>query len=234
VLAGDATVAQISDEDLPTFWQAFLDGEIKDRMASLTGSPYADPSTWYTANGGREGFDWWRVEGAAMLKRYLTHHDAAWREQHAVLMIGDAVPCIEFPYSMSVRSLIDESGIEAQGFIDIAWLDLNTYQVQINDYKTGKSTPTDTFQLGEYGHALLLAMGLPEAPPGRPLLGSYWLARKGEYTTPVDVIASHPLVELQFRYGQAMRGTRAGVFGPHLTNLCVSCGVHDYCPAQTR
>jgi hypothetical protein len=109
---------------------------------------------------------------------------------------------------------------------------MTTYSLTVRDYKTGARDPESTFQLGEYGHALLFAMGIPNEPADRPILGSYWLARKGIYTDPVPVLQRHPLPELQYRYDAAMRGTAAKIFAPHTSNLCKSCSAVDYCPTQ--
>lgn len=213
-------------------WAASLDVEVKNAMAAVSDTVYADMSTWHVANGGREGYDWWRVEGEAMLLRYLLHHNEAWREDRCLLEIsGELV--IEYPYSMTVRGLDGASGITTEGFIDAAWVDMTSGQITIVDYKSGRSAPTGTFQLGEYAHALVMAQPLIAASTA-PLLGSYWLARKGEYSTPIDVLSAHPLVELQYRYDAAWRGTQARIFTPSQSNLCASCSVRDYCPTQER
>ena len=133
---------------------------------------------------------------------------------------------------MSIRSLDGERGLTAQGFVDRATLNLTSYSLTVLDYKTGSARPGVTFQLGEYGHALLMAMGIAAEPVDRPILGRYWLARKGIYTDAVPVVTRHPLAELQYRYDAAARGTQARIFAPHVTNLCKSCSVVDYCPAQ--
>lgn len=218
-------------------WGHHFNVEIEAKRQELAGTPYADPSTWYVSNRGKEGYDWWRVEGARMLETYLKFHDQAWRAANQTLMVKDSTPCLELAYEMTVRSIDGERGITSKGFIDRAILSLgdhptHPWHITVVDYKTGARDPISTFQLGEYAHALLLEMGLTDEPPGRPILGSYWLARKGIYTTPVPVIARHPLHELQYRYDAAMRGTTAGVFAPHVTNMCSSCSMIDYCPAQ--
>lgn len=232
-IAGIAAPLSISE----SLWLEHFEMQVNDRRQELAGTPYADPSTWYVSNRGKEGFDWWRVEGAKMLETYLKFHDQAWRAANQTLMVKDSTPCLELAYEMTVRSIDGERGITSKGFIDRAILSLgdhptHPWHITVVDYKTGARDPISTFQLGEYAHALLLEMGLTDEPPGRPILGSYWLARKGIYTTPVPVIARHPLHELQYRYDAVMRGTTAGVFAPHVTNMCSSCSTVDYCPAQ--
>ena len=218
--------------DLEAFWMAFLDAQIKEHLAALVGTPYADSGTWYVSNRGKEGFDWWRVEGARMLKLYLDYHTPAWRAANQTFLLQDKTPVIELEYDMTIRSLDQERGLRAKGSIDKATLNMETYSLTVLDYKTGANDPSSTFQLGEYGHALLMAMGIAAEPPDRPILGAYWLARKGIYTTPTAVLARHPMAELQYRYDQAARGNRAGIFAPHVSNFCTSCSVKDYCPTQ--
>lgn len=215
-----------------TLWNQHFDVVIKEQLDALVGTPYADSATWYISNRGKEGFDWWRVEGAKMLGLYVKHHTSAWRANNPTFLLQDTTPVIEMEYSMSIRSLDGERGLTAQGFVDRATLDLTTYSLTVLDYKTGSREPESTFQLGEYGHALLMAMGIAAEPADRPILGRYWLARKGIYTDAVPVVTRHPLAELQYRYDAAARGTQARIFAPHVTALCKSCSVVDYCPAQ--
>ena len=219
-------------DDPETLWNQHFDAVVQEQLDALVGTPYADSATWYISNRGKEGFDWWRVEGAKMLGLYVKHHTPAWRANNPTFLLQDTTPVIELEYSMSIRSLDGERGLTAQGFIDRATLDLTTYSLTVLDYKTGAREPESTFQLGEYGHALLMAMSIPQEPADRPILGRYWLARKGIYTDAVPVVTRHPLAELQYRYDAAARGTQARIFAPHVTNLCKSCSVVDYCPAQ--
>lgn len=220
-------------DDPEALWNQHFDAVIKEQLDALVGTPYADSATWYISNRGKEGFDWWRVEGAKMLGLYVKHHTPTWRANNPTFLLQDTTPVIELEYSMSIRSLDGERGLTAQGFVDRATLDLTTYSLTVLDYKTGSREPESTFQLGEYGHALLMAMGIAAEPADRPILGRYWLARKGIYTDAVPVVTRHPLAELQYRYDAAARGTQARIFAPHVTNLCKSCSVVDYCPAQT-
>lgn len=229
-LAGVHTdLASVEDQ-----WNAMLDAQVKVVLDEMVGTPYADPSTWHVANGGREGFDWWRVEGVGMLKRYVEHHDEKFRARYQILRLGDGRPVIEWPYEMTVRTLDGSTGVTSKGFVDQAWRDVEADQVVVTDMKSGRSEPSETFQLGEYAHALVMELITSATMISPTITGRYWLARKGIYTDLVDVLAAHPLEELQFRYGQAMRGTQAGVFVPNRTNLCVSCGSRDYCPVGSR
>ena len=234
-----AVVAQIemhalAGVELVADWEEYFEAAVKAQMEALAGTPYADHATWYVSNKGKEGYDWWRVEGAKMLDLYTKHHNSDYRSKVATFKIFDTTPVIEYPYEMTVRSLDGGTGITAKGFIDIARLDLATFVLTVCDYKTGARDPLSTFQLGEYAHALLSTMGIAHEPQDRPVMGSYWLARKGIYTTPVKVIQAHPLAELQYRYDAAQRGTKANVFAPHVTNMCKSCSVRDYCPTQAQ
>lgn len=231
ILAGDVDPRQPwNGGDYQRAWDMFLDAVIRSTMDNANGTRYADSSTWHVANGGREGFDWWRIEGANMLRGYITHHDATWHETRSPLKIN-GLAAIEYPYEMTVRTPDGAKGLTAKGFVDIAWHNVGTGIITIVDYKTGRSAPAETFQLGEYAHALDMALRAGNAQPFQ-IFGSYWLARKGEYTAPIDALAAHPLEELQYRYSQADHGFAAGVFPPRPSNLCVSCSMVDYCPTR--
>lgn len=220
-----------TDQDIEAFWNECLNLQVVGKVQELNGSPYADPSTWHVANAGKEGYDFWRVQGFEMLKQYVRFHQNVYRSQNPVLMLGET-PAIELPYEMTVRSLDLTAGLVTKGYIDCVRWDLQRDAFVIADYKTGRNAPSGTFQLGEYAHALLMLLGQKQLLPApeTPVLGRYWLARKGEYTEPVDLLKAHPLAELQYRYDTAWRGAKLGIFAPNQTNLCSSCQVRDYCP----
>jgi DNA (cytosine-5)-methyltransferase 1 len=223
-LDGDFTLTEPE-----AFWRPFLDKAVADRAATL-GHPFSDSGTWHASDGGKEGYDWWRVQGAEMIRLYVKVHDAAWRERYKLLRIADAVPALELPYNTQ----LGVGGPQVEGFLDQAWLDTQTYQIEVHDLKAGKTAPRETFQLGEYGHALLALMGTSaaEAVKERPLLGRYYLARGGTFTNHVDLLATHPIEEVAFRHGQALFASRMSMAMPSVTPFCGGCGFRDYCPTQ--
>ncbi len=101
-----------------------MDSAIDAESEKLAGTPYEDRETWHVANGGREGYDWWRVEGLDMVKRYVAFHDDAWRSIHTLLRLPDLtaapgtyLPVLEWAFDVSAGS----TAIKDVGFVDQAW-----------------------------------------------------------------------------------------------------------------
>jgi hypothetical protein len=229
-----AALAGVTIADDPaTLWTALFDTEIQAQLTAVAGTPHADSSTWHAANRGKEGFDWWRLQGPNMIKLYVAYHNPTWRSHNQTLLLHDKTPVIDVDYDMTIRSLDEERGLHIQGIVPRAVLNVRTYSVTVLACLV-ESSVESTFELGEYGHALLMAMGIPAEPADRPILGQYWLARKGVYSRPVRVLQQHPLAELQYRYDQALRGTRGRVFAANVSSFCAGCDVRDYCPTQTH
>lgn len=215
-------------------WYTALERAISEVNEKLAGSPYEKVESWHVANSGREGYDWWRVEGVGMIKLYLDHRGDAWRQSHMIMRLPNMQPALEVPYQVTVQTM--GGGVPVEGFIDQVWVNLeqgqtaNTVTLDIIDAKTGKSAPTGEFQLREYASALRTML-----PPDSVLAirGAYWLARKGEFTPFVNLAATPESdAELGYRYGQVWAGRAAGVFAPHPTNMCSSCSLVDYCPTK--
>lgn len=201
---------------LPTFY-----AEI-DKVRTATGVP---TDRWRSARGGAEGYDWWRVEGEAILKRYIewstARHAAGW----SILTVGET-PVLEYPFRLDVQ------GIPVDGFIDQAWI--NADKIEIIDLKFGSSRPDDRFQIGVYAHALALAAFA--TGPGAGLVptidGAYYLGRKGElYGQADDLRAVVPWDDVVHRTVVTDMMDRGGLFLPRRSSFCKSCGVNDLCPA---
>lgn len=224
------------------FWEAALTYQVDDLTASLAGTPYANPSTWHTANKGLEGFDWWRVQGLDMILRYLKLHDTAWRACHTLLQVPadpaaeartpgqvPRVPVLELPFTVTAGS----TALMTTGFIDAAWLststDYPTATLEVADHKSGKSLPSDHFQLIEYGD--VLRRYLP-TNFGLPVVGRFYRARLGAYTPPIPLPQRPGQDEIDYRYQAADRAMKHAAFTPHPDNMCSSCGSVDFCPAQ--
>ena len=217
-------------------WSTSLDRSINEAAEAVRGSGYEPQSTWHVANSGREGADWWRVEGLNMLRMYVRHHDADWRAVHTLLRLPDAaghpVPVLEYGFTTTL--LTRRGDITDEGFIDAAWVAHNATgavaTIDIVDYKTGKSEPSDSLQLR--GYAVALRERLPENF-ALPVRGCYWLARKGIYTTPVTIDDAAARAEIAYRYGVAQRGISAHVFPVQVSSFCSSCSMLDYCPTRS-
>lgn len=178
---------------------------------------------WRAANKGTENEAWWREKGALMVNSYVLAHS----DPTQAISYGDVA---EFagPHSagLELPFKIDAAGIELIGYIDQArvtqwgWL--------VRDLKSGSRTPSSTFQLGVYAHALRIQYGVTD-----PIYGEYWMARKGEATQPVDLLKLWPWGAIVYQAHQAERGRRAGLFPAVPSSFCGSCGVREACPTQT-
>lgn len=217
------------------FWQESLGSAIEAAKAQVGDSPYVDDATWHIANSGREGYDWWRVEGLEMVRRYVAFHDNTWRATHTLLQLptgpnGGAPyePVLEFEYQVPAGT----TAISDHGFIDAAWVDLSDPKVaklDIHDYKAGKSKPDSNDQL--HGYASALRRLLP-ANFALPVRGTYWLARQGVYTPPVTLDVATSTARVDYAFKMTKRGVDAGVFVPRVSSFCVSCSAVDLCPAR--
>jgi DNA modification methylase len=226
-------------------WTKALDELVNENAAQRAGTAYGDPATWYAAAGGKEGYDWWRVEGATMVAKYLTFHGRAWRAAHRIGMartMNGIEPMVELEFKMIVpqTSALGTSQLTTQGRIDAVWLSALGVDaasaaegrpvVFIDDWKTGSRKPADTFQLGEYAHGLLAVA--PEL--GNAIItGRYWMARRGEYVSATPALEVHTADEIAYRYRQAAMGAQFGIFTPTRTDMCAGCTLVDYCPAIT-
>lgn len=198
--------------------------EVTDELERTSGVPRTQ---WRAANKGTEDEKWWREKGALMVNSYVLAHSAyegaadrgavaEFYNQHADIETS----ALELPFT------IDAAGIELIGYIDQArvtqwgWL--------VRDLKSGSRAPSSTFQLGVYAHALRLQYGVTG-----PILGEYWMARKGEATAPVDLLKLWPWGAIVYQAHQAERGHRAGLFPAVPSSFCGSCGVREACPTQT-
>jgi len=242
LIGGKAVHAAINEIELVAYAglpTAGMDpGPIWDRVfqAEITAareSSASEPATWHASGRGKEGYDFWRVEGRAMVGRWITLQTDARRARTRIAKINDA-PAVELEYRMSIShpGTTDPSGVVSHGRIDSVWIDLETYGLAIVDFKSGANAPTETTQLGEYAWALVDAFGVD--PTRNPISAAYWLARTGEFTAPFDPLARHPREEISYRHVSATRQKQAGIFLPNQSNFCASCGFAAQCPARGR
>jgi len=231
----------LSDSDVTGLWTNSLNATIAEESEKVANSPYWDMTTWRASAQGKEGYDWWRVEGRAMLARYLDVHDAAWRAARTLLSVADPAavnsltPVLEWSYESSIKgdAIITTGAIMTRGVIDSAWTVMGTKGIElptidIIDLKSGSRMPRDHFQLDEYAAALRCVL-----PPNfaLPIRGLYYNARKGTYSEPV-VLNGTGAAAQEYRYAQVHRGMTAGVYAANPSDFCAACPFADYCPTQ--
>lgn len=97
-------------------------------------------------------------------------------------------------------------------------------QLIVVDLKSGRE-PMSIFQLGQYSAAIEQVYGV------RPMYGSYWMSRTGENTAPASLVQyTQKHIDSAFRKFSAAK--EAGIFLPHPSQFCGSCGVRDFCSAK--
>jgi DNA (cytosine-5)-methyltransferase 1 len=213
------SVGAVSD-----WWTYLLDREVKEQ---LDGTSFTLDDI-RPSRGGREGYDWWRVEGAEMVIRYLRHHDDAWRARNGILYLDTqrSTPAIELEFKMPLDVL---PAVTVHGFIDQIWADGSTpfaTSVDLVDLKTG-STPGSMFQLAVYAHAAQRVFGVQDT-----VRAANWLAREGRYTEFVDPTIAHPWEEIQHRFRVANVVDRAGLFMANPSSFCGGCAHESICPSR--
>lgn len=209
---------------LPELWKERLEAEIA-MAAAASSVPMED---WRASNGGREGYDWWRVEGEAMVERYVQMRTGE-SDARELLKLGDEL-ALEAEVTTSVRGPLGE--LEFTARIDQAWR-LPDGSILIVDIKCGSMKPPTTFQLGSQAHTLL-RRHFEQIPGGTRILGCFYDARKGIFTPAVDLFKDHPFEELQAQVHMAEAKRRAGLYAPTPNNLCAACPVKYACPAFTK
>jgi hypothetical protein len=209
--------------DVETVWKHHFEQTIA-AVAATTAVPI---SVWRAARKGAEGEQWWRVNGPQMLRRYLDARpsDVTWApvgEQAIELDRTVGVPTNYGPIPFNAK--IDRVTISEDG-----------RTLTIRDYKTSYERPTDTTQLGDYAWVLAFAdPGMMAA--GIEILGSYFDARRGEWTTPVAVLDAHPFEAFQYRVTTAHAQKRALTTGPtpaRPSSYCGGCSVRYACPVMS-
>ena len=208
--------------DCEKSWKIYFEGEISLVSAS---SP-VPVSVWRASRKGAEGRQWWEVNGPMMLKRYLNARPA---EQTAVFPRVAPDPMIGIELDLTVDVPTGYGPVSFNAKIDRVTIG-DTETLIIRDYKTSYERPTDTTQLGDYAHVLLLSGSVD---PRMRILGTYFDARRGEWTELVDLLTEHSFEAFQYRVTTAHAQKRALTTGPtpaRPSSYCGGCSVRYACP----
>jgi putative RecB family exonuclease len=202
--------------DLLTFEEAFA--QILEETKQATILP---ESEWYVAGRkstkypNKEDKKWWLENGPAMYERWK-----AWRKVAPldVWITPEGEPAIELGFELSI------GGVPVKGYIDRIMEDRATHELLMLDIKSGSRTPRSD-QVGEY--AFFFHHVLPLEKPIR--WGSYWMARDGSLTPPVDLSRFYD-GRVEYELQRVWKAAQAGAYGPaQPSNLCGSCAVKDAC-----
>jgi CRISPR/Cas system-associated exonuclease Cas4 (RecB family) len=165
----------------------------------------------------KEDGTWWKEHGPKQIEAW-----AEWRKNNPNLDILDVngEPAIEIAVSAEL------DGVRLQGVIDRVFVDKATGETMIVDLKTGSYPPASQLQLGFYRVALEQTAGI------NPQYGAYWMARQGVLSQVEELW--HPTEMITAWLRQTKQLIDDNVFLPHITNMCKSCGVRDYCYAVNK
>lgn len=168
---------------------------------------------------GGEDDAWWAHHGPAYVQSWID-----WRKQNpnlALYMINGDTPAVE----VAVTAVTAE-GVALKGYIDRVFQDQDTGDLLIVDLKTGRNNPPSSLQLDFYRYGLQSTLGVTARH------GGFWMARKGTLDT------VHDLWRTDEQIAQMLVKARIVIdnelFIPHLSILCNSCGVKEFCTAYTR
>lgn len=159
----------------------------------------------------KENKDWWEENGPLMVRNYHAY-------MRQLLGNGWQIAGVETKFE-----LILDGDVLLRGFIDRVMINPNG-EAEVHDIKTGTRAPAWTLQLGAY------SLGAQQAFGFKPTLGRYYMARQGETTPPASLLHYTPEL-LSDWFGKARKAIEAEVFVPHVTAMCTSCSVRDYCAA---
>lgn len=199
---------------------------------------------WRASKQGLEGYTFWLINGGDYVQRYLDARlieigGQGWRSIRRVPNDErtQLTPMIEWEY------LTEVEGVPFKGVIDQVWTVTQQHgpmapgDLLIDDCKSGAKVGPDTRQLGEYALWLLqheqsiaspLALSLTT---GRVRIwGRFYDARRGTWTEPIDLLATHSMIEMETRVAGADLKKQHGMFTPNRTNFCGGCSVKHACP----
>lgn len=187
------------------------------------------PDRWKAAKKGSEGYDWWRINGAAMVEAWVARLRALYAQGWQIATWDDK-PMIEVSLPMMIGD------VKVENILDLVLYRSGTDEYLIIDYKSGASTPDSTVQLGQYGHALCEAVGrLRHIDCG--VSAGYWMARTDTLDVIHDIPNVHPFDEIEYVITTMHQAESQGLYLPNRNRGwggCKSCAVRDLCPVGPR
>lgn len=209
-------LGQIEDPELA--WNTAFEKELEEASALVDGdlsqirAGGRSSKEWPN----KENMDWWRAKGPGMVTDYLAWQQAKQAEGW-LLFNGPAGSAIEVPIALALGDVL------VKGFIDRVFVN-GDGELVVVDLKTGNHKPASSLQLGVY------ALGVEHHLGVRPILGSYYMARKAELSEPASLLHYSPELVGQW-FSKAKKVIEAELFMPHVTSLCGTCSVSEYCAA---
>lgn len=228
-----------TEHAIETLWTNCLNRSVSE---TITEHPTVGPDQWRAAKKGAEGYDWWRVHGLDMVRRWIAR--LTWLyEQGWTIATFDGEPAIELDCPIWIYE--GANSIKVENILDLVMVRGDTFLIV--DFKSGASDPTSTYQLGQYGHALANRIDSDaRVQSTMHILGAYWLARTdtfGPFDMPklldgADIRDVHPWSEIEYLITTMHRAESQGLYLPNKSKSdrfgCGSCGVSGLCPVGPR
>ena len=177
------------------------------------GMPWRAGGRATKANPNKEDAEWWLAAGPRMVDYWIQFRDdSGWK----IWDTPAGIPAIETEMNQQIN------GVNIKAFLDRIMV-APTGELVIVDIKTGAEPKSQT-QLGIYAVLVEKTFGI------RPQLGSYFMARTGELTTPVSLERF-----TEARLGSWAKGFEIAVsnkiFIPSTGFMCGTCSVNSSCYA---
>lgn len=179
--------------------------------------------SWRAADKSREDGAWWLSNGGDMARAYVAQRQAWLEDWQLVRTLGG-------PTAQELEFTHVFGDVALKGFIDDLWQNRSDpRRVMVRDTKAGKRPPESDFQLEVYGE-VVRSLPTPLAFEQDLIIhGTYYLARKGEHTAPVELGGNREMVT--YRAQMVARADQAGIFMPRPSSFCNSCPFKSKCPA---
>jgi hypothetical protein len=163
------------------------------------------------ANPDGENATWWFENGQKFVESWIN-----WREGSGwkLWTTPERQPAIE------MKLEIKTGGIWMQGGVDRVFVTPDG-ELVILDLKTGMRSPQSDLQLSIYACMMERAIGV------RPSWGTYWMARQGTTTPPVN-LESMTLQKLDELVALFEKARKEKIFLPNFDG-CKMCSVIDFC-----
>lgn len=230
----DASELPVSQTGIAELWETSFGRAISEAVATPGAG---SPNDWRAAKKGAEGYDWWRVEGAAMVGRWVDRLRRLYAEGWRIATIDDR-PAIEISLPFTILAAVDQhhGNVKVENIVDLIMTN-DAGDFLIVDMKSSASMPDSTRQLGQYGWALSYSSAFTAGD----IFGAYWMARDDGFIyahASMDLRELHPWDEIEYLISTMDASERQGLYLPNKSKSdrfgCGSCPVRGLCPVGPR
>lgn len=203
-------------------WVSMFEGQIVDaeRESGMTRQQFR------ASQQGKENYDWWRVEGAIMLRRYVDWRQGAGAAETLMVLPlpgGGNRPALEWDLTYDV------DGIPFNAILDSVWIDRSGAEpiAVIRDWKTGSTSPDDR-QLCTQAWALRKA-GCPWE-----VRVQFFDARKGAFSDAFDPFERMTWDDVRYFVLSGDAARRMSILPARPSDWCGGCSVAYACPIMAQ